>query len=143
MQSTAFLSYPTLLATSLFLSLLLYAIWRGIYNRYFHPLRSFPGPFWASVTDFYKLWILSTKQAHTLGLRYHEKYGPVVRAGPNLLAVNDPLLLPVIYHRRANKTDVYTPGVLGKLAPPFQTLEHSEHAMKRKRVASSVSALRP
>jgi hypothetical protein len=122
----------------LFLLLPVYAIWCGIYNRYFHPLRDFPGPFWASVTDFYKLWILSTKQAHTLGLTYHQKYGPVVRAAPNLLAVSDPLLLPVIYHRRANKTDVYTPGVLGHLAPPFQTLEHSEHAMKRKRVASSV-----
>ena len=115
-----------------------YALYRAIYNRYFHPLRHFPGPFWGSVSDFFKLWILHTKQAHTLGLKYHEKYGPVVRAAPNLLAVNDPLLLPQIYHRRVDKTDVYTTGVLGELAPPFQTIKHEEHAAKRKRVANSV-----
>ena len=117
---------------------ILYAIYRGIYNRYFHPLRHFPGPFWASVSDFFKLWVLSTKQAHTLGVKYHQEYGPLVRAAPNLLAVNDPLLLPEIYHRRVDKTDVYTVGVLGEIAPPFQTLKHEEHAAKRKRVASSV-----
>ena len=126
---------------SLFLALVVfYALYRGIYNRYFHPLRNFPGPFWGSVSDFSKLWILHTKQAHTLGLKYHEKYGPVVRAAPNLLAVNDPLLLPQIYHRRVDKTDVYTTGVLGELAPPFQTIKHEDHAAKRKRVANSVGA---
>ena len=127
------------LLTSTISVTLVYALYRGIYNRYFHPLRHFPGPFWASVSDFFKLWILHTKQAHTLGLEYHERYGPVVRAGPNLLAVNDPLLLPRIYHRKVDKTDVYTTGVLGDLAPPFQTIKHEEHAAKRKRVANSVS----
>lgn len=121
--------------------LLLYAVYRAIYNRFFHPLRHFPGPFWASVSDFFKLWLIHTKQSHTLGLRYHEKYGPVVRAAPNLLAVNNPKLLAAIYHRRVDKTDVYTVGVLGEIAPPFQTLNHDEHAAKRKRVASSVSVV--
>ncbi|KAI4152527.1 MAG: hypothetical protein L6R39_001786 [Caloplaca ligustica] len=114
-----------------------YALYRAVYNRYFHPLRHFPGPFWGSISDFFKLWILHTKHAHTLGLAYHAKYGPVVRAAPNLLAVNDPLLLPKIYHRKVDKTDVYTTGVLGELAPPFQTIKHEEHAAKRKRVANS------
>lgn len=132
---TSFLIQAIILSVGL---TLLYALYRGIYNRYFHPLRHFPGPFWASVSDFFKLWILHTKQAHTLGLRFHQEYGPVVRAGPNLLAVNDPLLLPQIYHRRVDKTDVYTTGVLGELAPPFQTIKHEEHAAKRKRVANSV-----
>lgn len=138
----AVLASPALVgAQILILSLSLaacYSIYRAIYNRYFHPLRGFPGPFWGSISDFFKLWILSTKQAHTLGLKYHAEYGPVVRAAPNLLAINDPLLLPRIYHRRVDKTDVYTPGVLGELAPPFQTIKHDEHAAKRKRVASSV-----
>lgn len=118
-----------------------YALYRAVYNRYFHPLRHFPGPFWGSISDFFKLWILHTKHAHTLGLAYHAKYGPVVRAAPNLLAVNDPLLLPKIYHRKVDKTDVYTTGVLGELAPPFQTIKHEEHAAKRKRVANSVRTL--
>ena len=115
-----------------------YGLYRGIYNRYFHPLRHFLGPFWGSVSDFYKLWVLHTKQAHTLGPKYHEEYGPVVRAAPNLLAVNDSLLLPQIYHRRVDKTDVYTSGVLSELALPFQTIKHEDHAAKRKRVANPV-----
>lgn len=115
-----------------------YALYRAVYNRYFHPLRHFPGPFWSSVSDFIKLWILHTKQAHTLGLKCHEEYGPVVRVAPNLLAIDDPLLLPQIYHRRVDKTDVYTAAVLGELATAFQTLKHEEHAAKRKRVANSV-----
>lgn len=130
-----------LLVKELILGIILlasYALYRAIYNRYFHPLRHFPGPFWASLSDFFKLWIMHTKQSHTLGLKYHEQYGPVVRAAPNLLAVNDPKLLPTIYHRRVDKTDVYTVGVLGEIAPPFQTLKHEAHAAKRKRVASSV-----
>ncbi|KAL8836148.1 MAG: hypothetical protein Q9176_006478 [Flavoplaca citrina] len=114
-----------------------YALYRAVYNRFFHPLRRFPGSFWGSVSDFFKLWILHTKQAHLLGLTYHATYGPVVRAGPNLLAVNDPLLLPRIYYRKVDKTDFYTAGVLGELAPPFQTIKHEEHAAKRKRTANS------
>ena len=74
-----------------------------------------------------------------MGLKYHEEYGPVVRAAPNLLAVNDPLLLPQIYHRRVDKTDVYATGVLSELALPFQTIKHEDHGAKRKRVANSVS----
>lgn len=73
------------------------------------------------MSDFFKLWILHTKQAHKLGLEYHQKYGHIVRAAPNLLAVDHPMLLPQIYHRRVDKTDVYTVGVLGEIAPPFQT----------------------
>lgn len=46
-----------------------------IYNRYFHPLRHFPGPFWASVSDFWKLYICMTKESHTRGIKLHDIYG--------------------------------------------------------------------
>lgn len=59
-----------------FLAYILYkVIAQVVYYRYFHPLRVFPGPFWASVT---RLWIgwhcwrqteLETEKA------LHEKYG--------------------------------------------------------------------
>lgn len=51
---------------------------RGFYNRYLHPLRGFPGPFWGSVTDFYKLFIVSKMDAHTRGLELHKKYGQLL-----------------------------------------------------------------
>ena len=47
----------------------------AIYNRYFHPLHKFPGPFWGSVTDLYNTYLLSTRQVHVKQLRLHEQYG--------------------------------------------------------------------
>ena len=64
--------------------------------------------------------------------------GPVVRVAPNLLAFDDPELLPKVYHRFVDKTDFYSTGILGEPAPPFQTQPHAEHAAKRKRIAPSV-----
>jgi cytochrome P450 len=58
---------------------------------------------------------------------------------PNLLAFSDARLLPEIYHRRVDKTEFYSTGILGEIAPPFQTLKHEEHAAKRKRIAPSFS----
>lgn len=52
-----------------------YVVLRLMYNRYFHPLRNFPGPIWGSLTDFYKLYIVAQKDAHTRGIAMHKKYG--------------------------------------------------------------------
>ncbi|PSN60579.1 cytochrome P450 monooxygenase [Corynespora cassiicola Philippines] len=114
-----------------------YIVWRGIYNIFFHPLRHFPGPTWAIASDFSKLWILRGKQQHRLGVAAHARYGPVVRAAPNLLAVSQAQLLPQIYHRRADKTDIFTQAILGDLAPPLEARDWREHAARRKRVAST------
>ncbi|KAI1496961.1 cytochrome P450 monooxygenase [Biscogniauxia marginata] len=135
--SSTWASFHQTLLIGVSAALTIYGIWRGIYNVYFHPLRRFPGPWIASVSDFFKLWVISTKQVHTLTLAAHARYGPVVRVAPNVLSISDPRLLPAVYHRRVDKTDVYTPGVLGDTAPPFQTLPWREHARKRKRVAGS------
>ena len=55
------------------------------------------------------------------------------------MAFSDPRLLPEVYHRRVDKTDFYSTGILGDIPPPFQTLKHEDHAAKRKRVAPSFS----
>ncbi len=46
---------------------------KGIYNRYFHPLSKFPGPFWASVTDLYLAFFITS--VPTFGLELHKKHG--------------------------------------------------------------------
>lgn len=48
-------------------------IGKGICNRYFHPLSSFPGPFWASMTDIYLVFFI--KYVPTHGLEMHKKHG--------------------------------------------------------------------
>ena len=45
------------------------------YNRYFHPLHKFPGPFWGSITDFYNTYLFSTRKVHLKLLALHEHYG--------------------------------------------------------------------
>ena len=48
---------------------------RAVYNRYFHPLHKFPGPFWGSLTDLYHTYLFSTRQAHVKLLHIHKKHG--------------------------------------------------------------------
>ena len=64
--------------------------------------------------------------------------GTVVRLAPNLLSISDPRMLPNVYHRYADKSEVYIHGVMGERAPTFQTLGHQEHAERRKIIAPSV-----
>ena len=64
-----------LLLLSLVCLAALAAVGHGIYNRYFHPLRRQPGPTWASLTDFYKLYALWAKHIPTSQLALHKEYG--------------------------------------------------------------------
>ena len=48
---------------------------RCIYNRYFHPLRHIPGPFWGSVTEGYKLYLLLAKHIPSFNYDLHQTYG--------------------------------------------------------------------
>lgn len=64
--------------------------------------------------------------------------GTVVRLAPNLLSTSDPRMLPIIYHRYADKGEFYTHGVMGERAPTFQTLSHHEHAVRRRIITPGV-----
>ncbi|KAK3617897.1 hypothetical protein LTR56_024996 [Elasticomyces elasticus] len=65
--------------------------------RFITPLRNFPGPFLASITDkwllYYDLAGLRTLTIHEL----HRRYGPVVRIGPNELSFSDVSVVNQIY----------------------------------------------
>lgn len=60
----------------------------AVYNRYFHPLRHFPGPFWASVTDLWKLYICMGKESHIAGMKLHKIYGCPVSIIPYCLYID-------------------------------------------------------
>lgn len=64
-----------------------FRIW--IYRIYFHPLAKFPGPKLYAASDFplaYKSFIQGRFYREALPL--HEKYGDIVRIGPNTLAID-------------------------------------------------------
>ena len=80
----------SLLTTSSFLYFALIVIFllllsRAIYNRYFHPLSVYPGPFWASITDFNKFYTINS--IPTSGLHLHKKHGKLREPLRNILAM--------------------------------------------------------
>ena len=78
---------------------LLFASWllaRFYQNR--QKLKSFPGPFLASLTDiWFFLQQQSGKSWNTILGDLHESYGPVVRFGPHRLSFTDPAAIETIY----------------------------------------------
>lgn len=56
------------------------------YQRFLHPIARFPGPILASLTDLFKFYYFWSLQIDKKLLALHEKYGPIVRIGPNELS---------------------------------------------------------
>ncbi|KAH4074020.1 hypothetical protein HBH70_113370 [Parastagonospora nodorum] len=107
-------------------------LYQIIHYRFFHPLRHFPGPFWASVT---RLWIAYhnvQRDECEIELALHKKHGPVLRITPTLLLVSDATKLPEVYTRQANKSDHYVTGSFGEQESLFNMKEHKIHAHYRK-----------
>ncbi|KAK8101009.1 hypothetical protein PG999_011383 [Apiospora kogelbergensis] len=79
-----------------------YVITVVVYRLYFHPLAKYPGPFWAKVTDAYQLYHAWKGDRHLEFWRNHEKYGKIVRFGPNCLSFNSNTALKTIYGFKSN-----------------------------------------
>ncbi|KAI0142734.1 cytochrome P450 [Xylariaceae sp. FL1272] len=118
---------------------------RLVRNRYHNGLNQYPGPFLASLTDLWRLWQVRGCQFEVINRRLHEKYGDVVRLGPNCLSFADPKALKTIYglNKGFIKSDFYTvqQGVSkGRgLATLFSTTDNTFHAQLRRCVSSAFS----
>lgn len=77
------------------LSLVTLQLWRT-WSR----LRHIPGPFPASLTQFQRVLWVTTKRAHLIHQEMHEKYGEVVRIGPNTVIFSNPEAIPTVYIAR-------------------------------------------
>lgn len=74
---------PIMTASKLF-SILIAGIYTsiGAYRLLFHPLRRFPGPFFAGLTSLYPTWLLVRKfHQYSEVQELHQKYGDIVRLG--------------------------------------------------------------
>ncbi|KNG86131.1 hypothetical protein ANOM_005462, partial [Aspergillus nomiae NRRL 13137] len=122
-----------------------YLVGYVIYQRYFHPLAKFPGPFWASVTNFWKVYELSTLALPTRMCRVHEKYGPVVRIGPDDLSFNIPEAIAPIYKvGRKMPKGIFYNGYVSTVPDIFSTRDEDLHALRLKQIGPglTVSALK-
>lgn len=81
-----------------------------IYWRYLHPLAQYPGPFLASLTDLWQVYQYTTLRQPYHLTDLHERYGPIVRYGPDKISVTDESAIPIIYQKGARmmpKTEFY------------------------------------
>lgn len=70
-----------------------------VYQRYFHPLASYPGPFLASLTDLWQVnQFLSLKQPYNL-TDLHAEYGQFVRYGPDKLSTTAEEAISLLFQK--------------------------------------------
>lgn len=86
----------------LLVPLYLYLTWRS------RGLNKFPGPTLASFTDLWKVFYSrkNSVKENTVYIDMHEKYGDVVRIGPNTLSFADPKAILDIYGTKGSDQKV-------------------------------------
>lgn len=53
-------------------------------------LRHIPGPWYASCSNLYRLFVVWSRKSHDVYLKLHCQYGDVVRIGPNCVSISGP-----------------------------------------------------
>lgn len=66
-------------------------------NRFSRGLNKYPGPFIASLTDWWRFWDVYGRRPEVTHIKLHAQHGDVVRLGPNTLSFADPKALKTIY----------------------------------------------
>ncbi|KAJ3564856.1 hypothetical protein NPX13_g7701 [Xylaria arbuscula] len=125
--------------TALFTSILLY-------RAFFHPLRHFPGPRLARLSQFYHFFRIRAKVDNYRHLdRLHAQYGEYVRVGPNLLSISDPDMIEVIFHPQSNFNKAEWYDIASPLLNLVQLRDRAEHDRRRRHgwdLAFTTKALR-
>lgn len=65
--------------------------------QYYNGLSHIPGPRSAKFSNFWKIHAAWKGEMPKCNIALHRKYGPLVRMGPNMISVDDPAALSVIY----------------------------------------------
>ncbi|KAI1842210.1 hypothetical protein JX266_011618 [Neoarthrinium moseri] len=88
--------------------ILAYIASTAIYRLYFHPLSSYPGPFWARLTVIPSYWHTLQRDRHIWLWRLQEEYGPTFRYRPDSVLVNTPTAYRSLFGPKGNvKKGVY------------------------------------
>lgn len=121
---------------------LVYVFGLAIYRIYFHPLAKYPGPLLAKLTDLYSTYHAWKGDRHLEFWRCHEKYGNVVRFGPNSVSFNTNTALKEIYGFKGNvrKGDFYSAFPATKDAySTHSAIDRAQHARKRRVLSHAFS----
>ncbi|KAI8962810.1 cytochrome P450 [Daldinia sp. FL1419] len=117
-----------------------YVVGFVIYRLFFHPLAKYPGPFIAKITDAYQLYHAWRGDRHLEFWRLHEKYGKVVRFGPNSVSFNSNTALKEIYGFKSNvrKAEFYD-AFVHPASNTHNTRDKALHARKRRVLSQAFS----
>lgn len=128
------------LAAALLGAGLTYVLSITIYRIFFHPLSKYPGPVLAKLTNAYQLYHAYKGDRHLEFWRLHQKYGPIVRFGPNAVSFNSNTALKDIYGFKTNvrKAEFYD-AFAHPVANTHNTRDKTLHARKRRVLSQAFS----
>ncbi|KAH8812380.1 cytochrome P450 [Xylogone sp. PMI_703] len=124
--------------------IIIYCIWRVLYQLYFHPLAKIPGPRLAAITYLYKYRIVTSGSYHEEIYRLHHIYGQTVRIGPNEVSCTHPTALKDIYgHKSTAQTFIKDPRMysspLGQSESITTIVDVARHARMRRLLSHAFS----
>ncbi|KAI1653502.1 cytochrome P450 [Daldinia decipiens] len=108
------------------------------YNVFLHPLRSYPGPLLAKMTDAYAGFYAMMMRLHLVTWEDHQKYGRVIRQGPNKLVFNSAQALKDIYmNDRLSKSRVYLTSLQATTGEnAWSTIDKRTHRIRQRMIGS-------
>lgn len=83
-------------------SVLLLTILHLSWTYFTSPIKNVPGPFLAKFTNLWRFFDTYGGRPELTQQILHEKYGSVVRLGPDVVSISDPKLLRTIYNTKGN-----------------------------------------
>ncbi|KAI0157192.1 cytochrome P450 [Hypoxylon sp. FL1284] len=109
---------------------LILVVW---YRLYYHPLKEYPGPLLARLSDSYAGFYALRKALHRATFEDHRRYGNVMRYGPNRLVFNTSAALRGIYQNpRVTKSNLYLFTLADGVPFIFNILDRDAHQQRRK-----------
>jgi hypothetical protein len=88
---------PRNITSTAVLAIIITGILYFVQTRYRQGLRQVPGPFLASFLPAHRILTTALGQQYAHHIKYHERYGSMVRVGPNHVSLSNAGLIPVIY----------------------------------------------
>ncbi|KAI1260502.1 benzoate 4-monooxygenase cytochrome P450 [Xylariaceae sp. FL1019] len=111
------------------------------YRLLLHPLCKYPGPLLAKVTDGYGGLYALKRELHSRTWKDHQRFGPVIRHGPNKLVFSSLQAVRDIYlNEGISKSLCYEAGNVNPTTTNvFNTIDKRTHRFKRKLVGQIVT----
>lgn len=117
-----------------------YLVLLTLYRLFLHPLAHIPGPKLAAITQWFEFYydVLLVGQYQNQFMRWHEKYGPIIRINPNELHCIDPAFIDTIYagggSGKKRDKDVFNLNAWQLPYSCFGTVSHDVHRVRRSSV---------